>query len=122
MRPAEPGAPAQPLASGHAIWSLSGIVLLMALTLTWGFNWPMMKLAVQEVPPWTFRTLCVIVGGGALLALTGLTGGRVAFPARLLPPLMLISFFNITGWHLFSAYALLYTGGGRAAIIGYTMP
>jgi drug/metabolite transporter (DMT)-like permease len=35
---------------------------------------------------------------------------------------MLVALFNITGWHLFSAYALLYTGSGRAAIIGYTMP
>jgi drug/metabolite transporter (DMT)-like permease len=121
MRPAEPGAPA-PLASDAAIWSLSGIALLAALTVTWGFNWPMMKLAVQEVPPWTFRTLCVMVGGGALLALTALTGGRVTFPARRLPALMLVALFNITAWHLFSAYALLYTGSGRAAIIGYTMP
>jgi drug/metabolite transporter (DMT)-like permease len=63
-----------------------------------------------------------MVGGGALLALTGLTGGRVTFPVRRLPALMLVAFFNITGWHLFSAYALLYTGSGRAAIIGYTMP
>ena len=122
MRPAEPGAPAPPLASDGAIWSLSGIALLVTLTVTWGFNWPMMKLAVLEVPPWTFRTLCVMVGGGALLALTGLTGGRVTFPARLLPALMLVALFNITAWHLFSAYALLYTGSGRAAIIGYTMP
>lgn len=121
MRPAEPGAPA-PLASHGAIWSLSGIALLATLTVTWGFNWPMMKLAVQEVPPWTFRTLCVMVGGGVLLALTGLTGGRVTFPARRLPALMLVALFNITAWHLFSAYALLYTGSGRAAIIGYTMP
>jgi drug/metabolite transporter (DMT)-like permease len=121
MRPAESEAPA-PLASDGAIWSLSGIALLATLTVTWGFNWPMMKLAVLEVPPWTFRTLCVMVGGGALLALTGLTGGRVTFPARRLPALMLVALFNITAWHLFSAYALLYTGSGRAAIIGYTMP
>src|SRR5919108_4136322 len=121
MRPAGPGAPASP-ASDAAMWSLSGIALLAALTVTWGFNWPMMKLAVQEVPPWTFRTLCVMVGGGALLALTVLTGGRVTFPARRLPALMLVALFNVTTWHLFSAYALLYTGSGRAAIIGYTMP
>ena len=65
MRSARPQAPA---ASDGAIWSLSGIALLAALTVTWGFYWPMMKLAVQEVPPWTFRTLCVMVGGGALLS------------------------------------------------------
>ena len=39
-----------------------------------------------------------------------------------LPLLGLVSLFNITGWHLFTAHALLHTGSGRAAIIGYTMP
>jgi drug/metabolite transporter (DMT)-like permease len=102
--------------------SSAGLLLLVTLSLAWGFNWPMMKLALQEVPPWTFRTLCLMVGGTALLALTWSTGGRITVPAGRLPRLALVSFFNITGWHLASAYALLYTGSGRAAIIGYTMP
>jgi len=101
---------------------MAALALLATLTVTWGLNWPMMKLAVQEVPPWTFRALCVTVGGGALLALTRLTGGAATVPLSRLPALMLVGLFNITAWHLFSAYALLYTGGGRAAIIGYTMP
>jgi drug/metabolite transporter (DMT)-like permease len=100
----------------------STILLLVALTITWGLNWPMMKLALLEVPPWTFRSLCLMIGGGALLALARASGAPMAVPMRLLPALALVSLFNITGWHLFSAYALLYTGSGRAAIIGYTMP
>jgi drug/metabolite transporter (DMT)-like permease len=120
MRRAEPRA--APISSDGALWSLSGIAFLALLTVTWGLNWPMMKLAVQAVPPWTFRTLCVVVGGSALLLITRLTGARVTFPRAKLPALMLVALFNITGWHLFSAYALLYTGSGRAAIIGYTMP
>ena len=98
------------------------IVLLVALTITWGVNWPMMKLALLEVPPWTFRSLCLMVGGGALLILARAAGTPMSVPRRLLPALALVSLFNITGWHLFSAYALLHTGSGRAAIIGYTMP
>src|ERR671918_2837002 len=97
MRPAEPQAPVS-LASDGAIWSLSGIALLATLTLTWGFNWPMMKLAVHEVPPWTFRTLCVMVGGGALLALTGLTGGGVLFSPRRPPAPTLGALLHITRW------------------------
>jgi drug/metabolite transporter (DMT)-like permease len=100
----------------------AGIVLLVALTITWGLNWPMMKLALLEVPPWTFRSLCLMIGGSALLALALASGGPMTLPVRRLPALALVSLFNITGWHLFSAYALLYTGSGRAAIIGYTMP
>jgi drug/metabolite transporter (DMT)-like permease len=100
----------------------AGIVLLVALTITWGVNWPMMKLALLEVPPWTFRSLCLMIGGSALLVLARASGGPMTVPVRRLPALALVSLFNITGWHLFSAYALLYTGSGRAAIIGYTMP
>jgi drug/metabolite transporter (DMT)-like permease len=100
----------------------SALVLLVALIITWGVNWPMMKLALLEVPPWTFRSLCLLVGGAALLALARAAGTPISVPRRLLPALALVSLFNITGWHLFSAYALLHTGSGRAAIIGYTMP
>lgn len=105
-----------------AALSTGGILLLIALTIFWGLNWPMMKMALAEVPPWTFRSLCLIVGGSTLLLLTRL-GGRPAVVAfDRLPQLGLVALFNITGWHLFSAHALLHTGGGRAAIIGYTMP
>jgi drug/metabolite transporter (DMT)-like permease len=100
----------------------SGLLLLVALTVTWGLNWPMMKLALQEVQPWAFRSLCLMVGGMSLLALTRASGAPVTFPAARLKPLALVAVFNITAWHLLSAYALLNTGSGRAAIIGYTMP
>jgi drug/metabolite transporter (DMT)-like permease len=140
MSAAEPGAPGVRPASSVATRSAdaaigaatrrgasgslapASIVLLVALTITWGLNWPMMKLALLEVPPWTFRSLCLMVGGSALLALARASGGLMTVPVRRLPALALVSLFNITGWHLFSAYALLYTGAGRAAIIGYTMP
>ncbi|MGH6900665.1 MAG: DMT family transporter, partial [Geminicoccaceae bacterium] len=110
-----PGAVAGPLAP-------AAVVLLIALIITWGLNWPMMKLALTEVPPWTFRSLCLMIGGSALLALTRASGAPVGIPKARLGALVLVALFNITGWHLFSAYALLHTGSGRAAIIGYTMP
>ncbi len=100
----------------------SGILLLVVLTIAWGVNWPMMKLALQEVQPWAFRSLCLMVGGTTLLVVTGASGRPVRFPAGCFLPLALVAVFNITAWHLLSAYALLNTGSGRAAIIGYTMP
>jgi drug/metabolite transporter (DMT)-like permease len=100
----------------------SGILLLIALTLTWGINWPMMKLALEGVQPWAFRSMCLMVGGSSLLLLTAASGRSIRLPVGRLLPLALVSVFNITAWHLLSAYALLNTGSGRAAIIGYTMP
>ena len=120
--PPAPGA-ARPSTDSAAVpWTVSAALFVGTLTITWGLNWPMMKLAVQEVPPWTFRSLCVLVGGGSLLAIARLSGARATLPADRILPLLSVAFFNVTAWHLLSAYALLYTGSGRAAIIGYTMP
>ena len=102
--------------------SRAGILLLVVLSLTWGVNWPMMKLALAEIPVWTFRTLCLMVGGSTLLLIARFSGQAVTFPRRQFAAIAFVSLFNITGWHLCSAYGLLHTGGGRAAIIGYTMP
>jgi drug/metabolite transporter (DMT)-like permease len=118
----KPGEPATGAVNAAGSLAPAGIVLLIALTITWGLNWPMMKLALTEVPPWTFRSLCLMIGGSILLALARASGGPVAVPKSQLPALAWVSLFNITGWHLFSAYAVLNTGAGRAAIIGYTMP
>lgn len=101
---------------------VSGILLLVALTVLWGINWPAMKLALLEIPPFTFRSICLVGGGTILLTLTLASGQRLNLTARILPALLLAALFNITAWHLLTAYGLLHTASGRGAIIGYTMP
>jgi drug/metabolite transporter (DMT)-like permease len=101
---------------------LGGLLLLAALTLLWGGNWPAMKLALREVDPWTFRTVCLLVGGAGLLALARAGGQSLRVPPRERWPLAVVTFFNITAWHLCSAYGLTRIQAGRGAIIAYTMP
>jgi drug/metabolite transporter (DMT)-like permease len=101
---------------------LGGLLLLGALTVLWGGNWPAMKLALREIDPWTFRTTCLLVGGGGLLALVRAGGQSLRVPRAERWPLALVALFNITGWHLCSAYGLTLVPAGRAAIIAYTMP
>lgn len=108
--------------SGPAGVPLTGLVLLGTLTLFWGLNWPAMKLGLAEVPPWTFRTFCLVTGGLGLLALARAGGHRLAIPRAERGPLCLVALFNITAWHLLSAYGLTLIRAGRAAIIAYTMP
>ena len=103
--------------------SREGILLLASLTLFWGVNWPAMKLAVMGIDPWTFRVLCLAVGGGGLLLVARLTGrGRLAIPRADLKPLLVASLLNVTGWHLGTAFGLTFMGAGRASIIAFTMP
>jgi drug/metabolite transporter (DMT)-like permease len=102
--------------------SLGVLALVLAVTVSWGFSWPAMKVAVSEIPPFTFRLISVLGAGAILLAVARISGEPMRLERRLWPAIAWVSLFNITGWHMLTAYGLLYVEGGRAAIMGYTMP
>jgi drug/metabolite transporter (DMT)-like permease len=108
-------------AGAHALPPM-GYALLGSLTLFWGLNWPTMKIVLNEMPVWTFRSLCLIAGGGALLIIARLGRRSVRVPTSEIWPLVICSLFNIVGWHLFSGYGVSLIESGRAAIIAFTMP
>ncbi len=97
-------------------------LLIVAVTILWGANWPAMKLAVLEFEPWTFRVVSVLGAGLTLLLLARLSGERIRMDRRLIVPHLAISLAGVTLWHMLTAFGLLYIGGGRAAIIAFTMP
>jgi drug/metabolite transporter (DMT)-like permease len=99
-----------------------GYLLLAALALFWGGNWPTMKLALAEIPVWPFRSICLIAGGSAILILTRLSGRSIRIPTNEIKPLLICVVFNILGWHLFSGYGISLMEAGRASIIAFTMP
>jgi drug/metabolite transporter (DMT)-like permease len=98
------------------------IGVLAGLTLGWGFNWPMMKLAVAGMAPMRFRTLCLIAGAVGLFAMARIGGVRTRVPAGQWPRLSAIALFNICGWNILATYGVSLMASGRAAIVGYTMP
>jgi drug/metabolite transporter (DMT)-like permease len=108
--------------SRHKKLSRLGYVLLVALALLWGSNFPIMKIALREIPPWTFRTLCLGFGGLGVFVLAKAAGFPLAIPTRERKPLLLVAFLNVTGWNVCSAYAILHMEAGRVAIIAFTMP
>jgi len=99
-----------------------GFLLLIALSLIWGFAWPVMKSVLIEVPPWTFRLYCTVFGGAGFIVLIKLLGFPLKIPKKDFKPVLISSFFNITLWFIFSAYAIANMNAGRASIIAYTMP
>ncbi len=99
-----------------------GYWLLAGLTLFWGLNFPAMKVVLNHLEPWTFRSLCLGLGGLGLMSLCKLAGLPLAVPRSDWRPLLWASLFNITGWHLTSAYGISYMQAGRAMILAYTMP
>jgi drug/metabolite transporter (DMT)-like permease len=96
--------------------------VLAALTLTWGFNWTALKVALSEVPPWTFRSLCLGLGSLVLFAALRAGGQRFAWPTGQWGRLWLLALLNITSWNMLVAFGVGMIPSGRAAILAYTMP
>ncbi len=96
--------------------------VLAGLTLVWGMNWTAMKVALSEIAPWTFRSICLAAGSGVLFAVLRLSGQRLAIARSEWARVALIAFFNITCWNLLVAFGVRLIPSGRAAILAYTMP
>jgi drug/metabolite transporter (DMT)-like permease len=96
--------------------------VLASLTLAWGFNWTAMKVALAEVPPWTFRSLCLGLGAAVLFGALRAGGQRLALPSGQWGRLWLLAMLNITSWNMLIAFGVGMIPSGRAAILAYTMP
>ena len=101
---------------------LAPLLLLGALSLFWGLNWPGMKVILSEMTVWWFRASCLVVGGAILMTLSALSGNRVRLEAGEIRPVMTCGSFAILGWMVFSAYGVSLMPAGRASIIAFTMP
>ena len=101
---------------------VAGLLLLAALSVVWGVNWPVMKIALNEIPVWWFRTACLIFGGVGLLTIAAMTGSRMVVSRSQIGALLLTAAFAVTGWHVFSGFGVSMMPAGRASIVAYTMP
>ncbi|MCU0967508.1 MAG: DMT family transporter [Rubrivivax sp.] len=95
---------------------------LVALTLMWGVNWPMMKFSLREVTPLWFRALTMTGGALVLMLFFVARGVDMRLPRAEALRVAWLALPNIVGWHFFSILGLQELASGRAAILGFTMP
>lgn len=110
------------MSSSQQRLSAQGLLLLAGLALGWGINWPVMKIVLSEVPPLSFRGLCLVVGGLGVLGIGRAAGHVVTIPKGRMTQLWVLVLTNIVGWNIFATYGVLHLPSGRAALLGYTMP
>jgi len=97
-------------------------LLLIALTLGWGLNWPIMKIALAELPVWTFRGLSVAGGAVGLFLIAAASNARLLPQRNQWMQLTMSSLFNVTLWNVFIGYGLTLLPAGRSVILAYVMP
>ena len=98
------------------------LALLGALTLVWGTNWPLFRIALDELPVWTFRTIVMCVAVIMLTAILVIRGESFAVPKGKWPALIVASVMNVGIWNIATSLAVLYIPSGHASVLAYTMP
>jgi drug/metabolite transporter (DMT)-like permease len=96
--------------------------VLVALTLMWGVNWPMMKLSLRELSPLYFRALTMTGGALWLFFFFRARGVRMWPQAAEWRSVLWLGLPNILGWHTLSILGVSELASGRAAVLGFTMP
>jgi drug/metabolite transporter (DMT)-like permease len=100
----------------------AGLMFLAITSVGWGFNWPVTKYLIGEVPPLTLRGSTGVVGAALLAALALARGQSLMVPRGMWLRLSLAALLNVTGWMVLMGLALLWLPASEAALIAYTMP
>jgi drug/metabolite transporter (DMT)-like permease len=98
-------------------------LMLVTLSLAWGVTWPVMKIALEEIPPFSFRVATSGIAFLALFVVAFVRGRSVSIKnrkARL--HLAVAGFLNVACFTLGSAFAQLATTTSRVTVLAYTMP
>ena len=97
--------------------------MLVALSVAWGLTWPAMRIALDEVPPFSMRVVTLALGAGALFIVVGLQGRSFALGGvKNCGHLIVSGILNILSFSLLSVIAMMFTATGRVAMLAYTMP
>ena len=96
------------------------ILALSALVMIWGYNWVVMKVAVQYSSPFDYAALRVLLGGISLFLL--LIWLRKPPLPKEISGTFLAGFLQTSGFYGLSTLALVSGGAGKTAVLNYAMP
>jgi drug/metabolite transporter (DMT)-like permease len=98
-------------------------LLLVLLSLAWGLSWPAVRIALDEVAPFTARALSYGIGAVFLFACVWGTGRNARLPAgRIYAHVVVTALLNIAGFGLITTFAMLNALTSRVVIVSYSMP
>jgi drug/metabolite transporter (DMT)-like permease len=98
-------------------------LMLLGLCLIWGLTWPMMKIALNEIPPLSMRVATSGIGALTLLAICLVGRHSLRVPsAKAWAHVVAATMLNVVGFAMFSAFAQIAAATTRVAILTYAMP
>ena len=112
-----------PKPSSHGSADTTARLMLVAVGLAWGLTWVAMKIALEEIPPFSMRVGTSGLATLTLFALAFLQRRNLRISSAVAGVhLVVAGSLNVASFTLFSAFAQLATTTSRVAVLTYTMP
>jgi len=102
--------------------SVQGLGFLVATSLMWGFNWPLVKSLVAVLPPFTVRAASGLIGTALVLAIALARRESLRPPRGQWGRLCLAALLNVTAWMALTTLSLLWLRASETTILAYTLP
>lgn len=100
--------------------TIKAFLALFILAFFWGYNWVVMKSALQFAGVFQFIALRTGIGAVCLFILIAIM--RKPFKIKCLPTLLLLGLLQTSGFTGLLMWALVEGGAGKTAVLTYTMP
>jgi drug/metabolite transporter (DMT)-like permease len=100
--------------------TIKAFIALFLLTLIWGYNWVVMKLAVQYANPFQFAALRTFLG--AMMIFLFMMIAKKPLALKEFPTMLLLGLLQTCGFTGLLIWALVEGGAGKTAVLAYTMP
>jgi drug/metabolite transporter (DMT)-like permease len=108
-------------AAGHA--DVGARFMLVVLCLIWGITWPIMRIALYEIPPLSMRTMTAALGSLTLYLICRFQGRSLRITtAKAWAHITVASLLNIVAFTVLGSFAQLTAATSRVTILAYTMP
>jgi len=99
---------------------ISAFAALIVLTIIWGYNWVVMKSALQYAGPFQFAALRVFFGAVVLFVVIYATKRPLGL--KEFPTMLVLGLLQTVGFTGLLIWALVEGGAGKTAVLTYTMP
>lgn len=109
-------------AVGQSHVNRTDLILILMVTIAWGFNYPIMKYAVKAYPPIAFRTWCFVIAIVVIGLILWKEKQSFRVPFDEWWKVGKLSLGTMVIWHFGLIFGVMLLQSGRAAIAGYTMP
>ncbi|HSH54068.1 MAG TPA: DMT family transporter [Methylotenera sp.] len=100
--------------------TIRAFTALVILTIIWGYNWVVMKSALQYAGPFQFAALRTFFGAAVLFVVMYFTKRPLGL--KEFPTMLVLGLLQTIGFTGLLIWALVEGGAGKTAILTYTMP